>query len=84
MTPSDPESTPPETPNAKRANRSWWAAKSGPPSRHLTPQGMGTFSVLGGLLVTATAVVNPSDARAVLLLAGAWLAYAATLWLARR
>lgn len=81
---SDPESTPPETPEAKRRRASWWASKSGPPSRHLTAQGVGTFGTLGGLLVVATAAVNPSDARAVLLLAGAWLAYAGALWLARR
>lgn len=84
MTSLDPESTPPETPNAKRATRSWWAAKSGPPSRHLTPQGVGTFSALGSLLLVATAVVDPSNAHAVLLLAGSWLAYAGALWLARR
>lgn len=71
----DPESTPPETPQAKRL-RSWRA--SNPPSQ------LGVFGTLGGLLAVATVTVNAGDARDVLLLSVAWLAYAVTLWLARR
>lgn len=84
MTTPDSESTPPETPHAKRQHRSWWARTSGPPSRHLTTQGVGIFGTLATLLVVATSAVDPSDTRAVLLLSGAWLVYAAALWLARR
>lgn len=70
----DPEFTPPETPQAKRRS----LRASNPPSQ------LGVFGTLGGLLAVATVTVNAGDARDVLLLSVAWLAYAVTLWLARR
>jgi hypothetical protein len=71
----DPEATPPETPQAKR-RRSWRAS--------YPPRQLGVFGTIGGLLAVATVTVDPGDARDVFLLSAAWLAYAITIWLARR
>lgn len=77
-----PASTPPETPHAKvRPTPSMWARLSGAPGREREGRG---FAAMGALLLLATGAADWRNAHGVLVLALAWLAFAAVLWLRRR
>lgn len=74
-------STPPETPYAKASPSLWQRLSGAPGSREREGRG---FAAMGALLLLATGAANWRDVHGVLVLALAWLVFAAVLWVRRR